>query len=91
MRWFLCLAIGALALSGCSSEPPKLVLKGESERIRVGMQPEEVKAVAGEPSMNITDPLSGAAVWMYKNTETGEHMTVNFNMDGVAKVSYGSS
>jgi hypothetical protein len=81
-----------LLATGCSGlQKPVSALKPEAEHIAVGMQPEQVKAICGEPSMNITDPLSGAAVWMYKDTKVGDHLTVNFNMDGVAKVVYGAS
>ena len=74
---------------GCSNSEPVSVLKPESEKVHVGMQAEEVKAICGEPKMNFTDPLSGSAMWMYKDETTGEHMNVSFNMEGVSKVTYG--
>lgn len=80
-----------LLLVGCASKPVALVLKPESEKIRVGMQSEEVESIAGKPQMNINDPASGAALWIYKNEQTGEHMSVSFDFNGVAKVKYGSS
>lgn len=86
------LILVAVALCGASCSPaPVSVLKPESEKLHVGMQPEEVQAICGKPTMNITDPLSGAAMWDYKDPKAGDHMTVMFNMDGVAKVTYGSS
>ena len=86
-RNFLFLAV-ALGAWGCSASAPVSVLKPESEKIHVGMQPEEVKALCGEPAMNISDPLSGSAMWMYKDIKAGDRMNVSFNMDGVAKVTY---
>ncbi len=72
----------------CSGSAPVSVLKPEADKLHVGMQPEEVKAVCGEPAMNFSDPLSGSAMWIYKDTKVGDRITVSFNMDGVAKVSY---
>lgn len=78
-----------IAAVGCSGTASVSVLKPESEKVHVGMQAEEVKAICGEPKMNFTDPLSGSAMWMYKDEKTGEHMNVSFNMEGVSKVTYG--
>jgi len=75
----------------CNRSAPVSVLKPESEKLHIGMQPEEVKALCGEPAMNITDPLSGSAMWMYKDPKAGDHMSVSFNMDGVSKIVYGTS
>jgi hypothetical protein len=74
--------------AGCVGPPQASVLKPESARIRTGMQPEEVQAICGKPDLNISDPLSGAAMWQYKDEEADDRLTVMFNMDGVAKVIY---
>lgn len=92
MRTFAPILFLAATLGiGCASKPPALVLKPESEKIQRGMQEADVEAIAGKPQMNFNDPASGAAMWMYKNDETGEHMTITFNMEGVDKVKYGAS
>ncbi|MEA2553130.1 MAG: hypothetical protein QOJ65_1306 [Fimbriimonadaceae bacterium] len=88
--WLTIVPVVLLAV-GCASKQTPSVLKPESEKIHVGMQPEEVTAIAGKPTMNISDPISGAAMWMYKDTTVGDHMTVQFNLEGVYKVVYGSS
>jgi hypothetical protein len=75
---------------GCSP-PPVSVLKPESEKLHIGMQMEDVKALCGEPAMNFTDPLSGSALWEYKDPKVGDHLMVTFNMDGLAKITYGAS
>ena len=76
-----------LALA-CSGPAPVSVLKPEADKLHNGMQPEEVQAICGKPAMNFSDPLSGSAMWIYKDEKVGDRLTVSFNMDGVAKVKY---
>jgi hypothetical protein len=78
-----------LLIQGCMGPAKVSVLKPESLKLHNGMQPEEVEAICGKPEMNITDPISGAAMWEYKDHSFGDHLTVMFNMDGVAKIRYG--
>ena len=80
----------AMLAASCSPAPVS-VLKPESQKLHIGMQFDDVKAICGQPTMNITDPLSGSAMWEYKDEKVGDHMTVMFNMDGVSKVTYGTS
>lgn len=87
--WPLILPAALLAAS-CGPAPVS-VLKPESQKLHTGMQPEDVQAICGKPQMNITDPLSGSAMWEYKDEKAGDHMIVMFNMDGVAKVTYSAS
>ena len=75
----------------CSSPAPVSTLKPEADKLHNGMQQEEVKAICGEPTMNFSDPLSGSAMWIYKDAKVGDRLTVSFNMDGVAKISYATS
>jgi hypothetical protein len=89
-RLWLLFVPAMLLASGCGPAPVS-VLKPESQKLHTGMQFEDVERICGKPSMNITDPLGGAAMWEYKDEKVGDHMTVMFNMDGVAKVTYGSS
>lgn len=77
-----------LAVGCSSSAEPVSVLKPEADKIHVGMQAEDVKAICGNPSMSFTDPLSGSAMYIYKDEKVGDQLTVSFNMDGVAKVQY---
>lgn len=91
MRHFWLMTVSAcLLVTGCAA-PKVSVLKPESLKLHVGMQPEEVEAVCGKPQMNITDPLGGAAMWQYRDEQVGDHLTVMFNMDGVATVKYVSN
>ena len=91
MKPSLLLAPVFLLAAACSSSAPVSVLKPESEKIHLGMQPEEVQALCGKPQTNITDPLSGSAMWIYKDPKVGDRITVSFSMDGVAKISYAAS
>ena len=84
----LVLAPALLLAIGCSSQAPVSTLKPQSSKLHNGMQPEEVQAVCGKPAMSFTDPLSGSAMWIYKDEKVGDRLTVSFNMDGVAKVEY---
>jgi len=87
----LLIAPALLLAVACSTPAPVSTLKPESDKLHNGMQPEEVKAVCGEPTMSFSDPLSGSAMWIYKDQKVGDRLTVSFNMDGVAKISYATS
>ena len=87
LRWIVLAPVFLLAIC-CSSSAPVSVLKPESEKLHTGMQPEEVKSLCGEPAMSFTDPLSGSAMYIYKDEKVGDRLTVSFNMDGVAKIQY---
>jgi hypothetical protein len=87
--WLLILP--AVLLATACAPAPVSVIKPESLKLHNGMQPEEVQAICGKPTQSFTDPLSGSAMWDYKDEKVGDHMIVMFNMDGVARVTYSAS